>query len=282
MSAYGEADTKEAGGKRRRWPEALKRELVTATLEPGASVSIMARRHDVNANMLFKWRRQYMAVARQASAPPSGLVPVEIVPAVAAIGIPAGLLLIGKIGRAADWRSTGHLTVGALPGLPLGVWALSTLSADTMRAIIGAIVLVSVFLLWRGFHFRRTPPTQARMGMGFLSGVINGATTMGGPPVIIYYLAMPGEVAVGRASILAYFFFLSIATTASTWIAGLLTERAIAWTVLMLPCFFLGSWLGDRGFDKSNAATYRRIALLALAGVAVVAIVRAAAGWWGG
>ena len=210
------------------------------------------------------------------------LPPVEIVPAVAAIGIPAGLLLIGKIGRAADWRSTGHLTVGALPGLPLGVWALSTLSADTMRAIIGAIVLVSVFLLWRGFHFRRTPPTQARMGMGFLSGVINGATTMGGPPVIIYYLAMPGEVAVGRASILAYFFFLSIATTASTWIAGLLTERAIAWTVLMLPCFFLGSWLGDRGFDKSNAATYRRIALLALAGVAVVAIVRAAAGWWGG
>jgi len=209
------------------------------------------------------------------------LPPVEIVPAVAAIGVPAGLLLIGKIGRAADWRSTGHLTVGALPGLPLGVWALASLSADTMRAIIGAIVLLSVFLLWRGFRFRRTPPTPARMGMGFLSGLINGATTMGGPPVIIYYLAMPGDVAVGRASILAYFFFLSIATTVSTWFAGLLTERAIAWTILMLPCFFLGSWLGDRGFDKSGAGTYRRIALIALAAVALVAIVRATAGLWG-
>ena len=80
MSAYREADTKEAGGKRRRWPEALKRELVAATLEAGASVSSVARRPDLNANMLFKWRRRFMAARRQASAPPSGLVPVEIVP----------------------------------------------------------------------------------------------------------------------------------------------------------------------------------------------------------
>ena len=62
MSAYREVDTKEAGGKRRRWPEALKRELVAETLEPGASVSIVARRHDVNANKLFKWRRRLAAM----------------------------------------------------------------------------------------------------------------------------------------------------------------------------------------------------------------------------
>jgi transposase len=80
VSAYREADTKQAGGKRRRWPEALKRELVAATLEPGASVSIVARRHDVNANMLFKWRRQFTTVAQPSWAPPAGLVPVEIVP----------------------------------------------------------------------------------------------------------------------------------------------------------------------------------------------------------
>ena len=63
VSAYREADTKQAGGKRRRWPEALKRELVAATLEPGASVAMVARRHDVNANMLFKWRRRFTAVS---------------------------------------------------------------------------------------------------------------------------------------------------------------------------------------------------------------------------
>jgi hypothetical protein len=50
-SAYGLADTNQAGGKRRRWPEALKREVVAALSEPGASVSIVARRYDVNAKV---------------------------------------------------------------------------------------------------------------------------------------------------------------------------------------------------------------------------------------
>jgi transposase len=44
--------------KRRQWSEAAKRRIVAETLEPGSSVSIVARRHDVNANQVFKWRRE--------------------------------------------------------------------------------------------------------------------------------------------------------------------------------------------------------------------------------
>ena len=50
-------------GRRKRWPEALKRQIVDETRAPGASVSLVARRHDVNANQVFKWRRLYEAAA---------------------------------------------------------------------------------------------------------------------------------------------------------------------------------------------------------------------------
>lgn len=83
VSAYGLADTNQAGGKRRRWPEALKREVVAALLEPGASVSIVARRYDVNANQLFKWRRQFAGVSGGLSTEPLRLLPVEIAPTTA-------------------------------------------------------------------------------------------------------------------------------------------------------------------------------------------------------
>ena len=76
-SASRLADTKQAGGKRRRWPEELKREIVAALAEPGASVSSVARRYDVNTNQLFKWRRQF-AAAGTPSADPVRLLPVEI------------------------------------------------------------------------------------------------------------------------------------------------------------------------------------------------------------
>ena len=78
-SASRLADTKQAGGKRRRWPEELKREVVSALDEPGASVSSVARRYDVNTNQLFKWRRQF-AAAGTPSADPVRLLPVEIAP----------------------------------------------------------------------------------------------------------------------------------------------------------------------------------------------------------
>lgn len=45
--------------KRRRYSVAYKRQVVEETFEPDASVSVVARRHDVNANQLFRWRKEY-------------------------------------------------------------------------------------------------------------------------------------------------------------------------------------------------------------------------------
>src|SRR5947208_7992722 len=61
VSTNGLVDTKQSRPARRRdWPEELKRQMVAETLEPGSSVSLVARRHDVNANQLFKWRREML------------------------------------------------------------------------------------------------------------------------------------------------------------------------------------------------------------------------------
>ena len=56
------SDVDTRGAKRRRnkrWPEALKREILAATYLPGASVSVVARQYEVNANQVFSWRRRY-------------------------------------------------------------------------------------------------------------------------------------------------------------------------------------------------------------------------------
>jgi transposase len=82
VSANGVVDTKRSasGAKRRQWTRALKRRIVAETLEPGASVSIVARRHDVNANQVFKWRREMAPKPRVTAKPSVTMLPVEIVP----------------------------------------------------------------------------------------------------------------------------------------------------------------------------------------------------------
>jgi transposase len=44
---------------RREYSLEFKRGIVEETFVPGASVSIVARRHDVNANLVFAWRKRY-------------------------------------------------------------------------------------------------------------------------------------------------------------------------------------------------------------------------------
>ena len=59
----GRTATGDARRRRRVWSVDDKRRIVAETLAPGASVSVVARRHDLNANMLFTWRRAVEAVA---------------------------------------------------------------------------------------------------------------------------------------------------------------------------------------------------------------------------
>ena len=60
--------------RRRRWSEARKRRIVAESYQPGVSVSVVARRHDVNTNQVFGWRRQYRELARVVG----GFVPVVV------------------------------------------------------------------------------------------------------------------------------------------------------------------------------------------------------------
>jgi transposase len=52
-------EEQDSRGQRRRWSVEEKRRIVAESFEPGASVSVVARRHDLNANQLFTWRRRY-------------------------------------------------------------------------------------------------------------------------------------------------------------------------------------------------------------------------------
>src|SRR6185312_16350698 len=77
VSTSGVVDTKQqpSATKRRQYSEALKRRMVAETQVPGASVSIVARRHDVNSNQLFRWRRQLLPKAAVES---SAMLPVAV------------------------------------------------------------------------------------------------------------------------------------------------------------------------------------------------------------
>lgn len=86
---------------RRRFSVAEKCEMVEATVDGSRSVSVVAREYDVNANQLFRWRKQYRD-GLLGEATGVKLLPVEVsethVPAVAdAAGRPSNVSVDGTL-----------------------------------------------------------------------------------------------------------------------------------------------------------------------------------------
>ena len=64
--------------RRRIWEDDEKRRIVAQTRVPGVSVSRVARRYDVNANMVFKWLRDPRFMPSADDLP--SFLPVEVLP----------------------------------------------------------------------------------------------------------------------------------------------------------------------------------------------------------
>ena len=74
MSLSNVVDSVRARRKRRSWSVEEKRRIVDESLEDGASISEVARRHDLNANQLFTWRRHFGFEPRDSD--PNDLAPI--------------------------------------------------------------------------------------------------------------------------------------------------------------------------------------------------------------
>lgn len=71
---------------RRQHDRSFKASLVEQSLQPGASVAVIARNNGINANLLFKWRRDHgrkttaTSLSTAAAAAPTVLLPVHVEP----------------------------------------------------------------------------------------------------------------------------------------------------------------------------------------------------------
>src|SRR5215813_7050236 len=89
--------------KRRYRSKQERRRIVEETLQPGASVGVIARRHDVNANQVFYWRKLYREGRLDVEPLSAQLVPVRITEVVSGEQPPAKFyagVIVVELGRA--------------------------------------------------------------------------------------------------------------------------------------------------------------------------------------
>jgi uncharacterized membrane protein YfcA len=203
--------------------------------------------------------------------------PLNFVATVVILESAMSLQAMRGIGRAIDWRRVWLMLAGAALGLPLGLWALTGVSEATARALISAYILVMCGVLLAGWRLGHEVRGSGNLLAGLVSGVAN-APGMGGLPVAAFFAAQPMAAATFRATLIAYFPLLDLYSAPLYWWHGLVGWHTL-WTALAaLPLTFLGNWLGSRHFLKTDPGDFRRFAILLLAALASLGLVRVAAG----
>lgn len=166
-------------------------------------------------------------------------------------------------------RDVGRLAVGALFGLPVGVYLIYRIDPDLFRWMISITSLLLLTLLISGWRFHRTLTKKMIFSTGVLGGFLGGISGLAGPPVILIYMASNKAVQTIRANILLYLLVTDILTLGVISISGIATFKPVAIGLLLTPAFLAANIIGGRLFNPQKEKMYRLFAYVLIAGAAL-------------
>jgi uncharacterized membrane protein YfcA len=194
------------------------------------------------------------------------------------IGVPTIFQLLPEALRNAERRFVLPAGIAIAVGAPLGSLILTTVSPRVMTAAIGGSVMATAIATWLGIAPALARRQWVPLLAGFISGMLQGAAGVGGPPSVAVAMARGGEPRQQRANVLGLVTFISGLGAVSHWYFGLFTPQVIGLALLLLPTYLGATWLGSRFFARGGQRHFRSTALLLLLGIGFAAVVGAIRG----
>ena len=170
----------------------------------------------------------------------------------------AGMVyLVWKIRRDFPLRQVLSVVAGRVAGASLGVYLIALkeiLSPDKARADLPQKIRIK---------------TYTGLGLGFLSGILNGWINMGGPPLILYaYRSFEGRSA--RRFLIACFFLSFPFKVIMYYARDLITVQSWILFCYLVPGTLLGTWIGHHFQNRMNRELFIKVAWFILLGLGII------------
>ena len=200
--------------------------------------------------------------------------PRMVVPLMGLVGVTNALLLLVRERSAVQWRPVRYLLMASVIGVPLGVGLLTWLPERTINLGLGVILVV--FCGWslagrRSVHLTR--PIWA-WPFGFAAGVMGGAVTATGPPIVMYSTTQDWAPDQRRATMQGFFLPNGIFILISHGLAGLWTPEVLETFVLAVPVCLLALPVGAFVATKLSRARFEFFTFLVLLATGVLLLTR--------
>lgn len=203
------------------------------------------------------------------------LVPTDAVVLVALLTLITSLLTYRAWWGRFSLRDGLPMVGGSILGTGVGVIFLTQLSLAQFQLWIGLIVIVLCVFLSRYRPKSHLGGPTIAAGTGAVSGLMNGAFAIPGPPVIVYAMACIPEPANSRGFLMAFFMVSSLISLITFTVSGLVTLVPFSLLLLLMPAMFVGDRLGTWLFARIGGQAYRPVALALSLGVGLAITLKA-------
>ncbi len=157
-------------------------------------------------------------------------------------------------------------------GLPIGLFAFTSLDADVLRRALGAVVVA--LAVRELFGLGRRTGGAARSVALFAGGIVHGALGSGGPLVVWALGDRAREPRALRATLAALWLTLNAVLLVGYGWDGRLDGASATWTAWLACGGVVGALAGEWVHRRIDAARFARAVWVALALVGVVLLAR--------
>lgn len=241
---------------------------MTLTLSTMAVIALIALAGGLVRGMSgFGGSMVMMPLLAMVSAPKFIVAPVLLLEAFAAAPMLRGAL------RLAQFRVVAPLCLATFATVPVGAQVLLHADPLWLRHAIALLVMAFSIVLLCGIRYKGPHSTPMSVGLGLLSGVLLGATGIGGPPMIVYLLSGPAPGAITRANLTLVVMAISVAALSVLWLHGALQLDGPAPLWLLAPGYVAGIFAGARLFACIDERRFRQATLGLLIAVSLMALI---------
>lgn len=177
-----------------------------------------------------------------------------------------------KINPLVDRALIRPLFLSACVGLPAGIWLGQVLPVHVFGVFIGVAVIVSAIALMSGVTVENHRSGPLTFGVGTISGILTGLAGIGGPPAILYVLAVEDGIHRARATFITYFSLLYPLALGAMALSSLICWQDVWQGLMLAPLLYLGDKLGERLFRRLNEQYFRPFVLTVLICAGLVAM----------
>lgn len=196
--------------------------------------------------------------------------PAFAIPIMLLVDNMATLPLVVRTWPRIRWRDVLPLSIAAIAGVPLGLQILLWADPEVLRWAMAGVILLAVLAMASGWRYARRPTMATSVATGASAGVLTGSVGIGGPPIVLFWLAGQDNVGQVRANIIGAFFLIGLSTFSTFFLSGLITAPAFGLSLTLVPFYAAAVWLGARLFRVASERFFRTLALILVAAIAVV------------